>query len=67
MPLRTAAIMSVSPSRPTERTRSYSARTFIWKDVLGLVITVPLPDAVVVVIGDCLRRLSSGVGGTRTR
>jgi lysyl-tRNA synthetase class I len=29
-------------------------RDHIWRDVLGQVITVPLRDAVVVVIGECL-------------
>lgn len=39
-------------------------RTHIWKDVLGQVITVPLRDSVVVVMGECLLRLLSGGGAT---
>jgi hypothetical protein len=39
-------------------------RNHVWRDVLSQVITVPLRDAVVVVVGEYLLRLSSGEGGT---
>lgn len=39
-------------------------RTHIWKDVLGQVITVPLRDSVVAVMGERLLRLLSGGGAT---